>query len=100
MKFGESRHYTVFDTRLIQWQRFEQQHYTPKEYALVRMMEAAQIELARIEDAKENGYEIGLTKKYIDAFKKLNNELVNRYNDELGGDAHSYYMDTDPKYQD
>jgi len=41
-----------------------------------------------------------LTKKYIDAFKKLNNELVNRYNDELGGDAHSYYMDTDPKYQD
>jgi len=52
MKFGESRHYTVFDTRLIQWQRFEQQHYTPKEYALVRMMEAAQIELARIEDAK------------------------------------------------
>ena len=94
------RNFTTVSMDLIQWERFEQQHYTPKEYALVRMMEAAQIELARIVDAKENGYEIGLTKKYIDAFKKLNNELVYRYNDELGGDAHSYYMETDPKYQD
>ena len=92
--------FTTMLVELAQWKRFEQQYYTPKEYALVRMMEVAKLELARIEDAKENGYEIGLTKKYIDAFKKLNNELVHRYNDELGGDAHSYYMETDPKYQD
>ena len=64
------------------------------------MMEAAKIELARIEDAKENGYEIGLTKKYIDAFKKLNNDLLDKYHELTGGDAHSYYMETDPKYQD
>jgi len=92
--------YTVVSFDLVQWERFNQKDYTPKEYALVRMMESAKVELARIEDAKENGYEIGLTKKYIDAFKNLNNELVHRYNDELGGDAHSYYMETDPKYQD
>ena len=94
-----NRNFTTVSMDMIQWERFDQQHYTPKEYALARMMEVAKLELARIEDAKENGYEIGLTKKYIDAFKKLNNELVDRFN-ALGGDAHSNYMETDPKYQD
>ena len=94
-----NRNFTTVSMDMIQWERFEQQHYPPKEYALARMMEVAKLELARIEDAKENGYEIGLTKKYIDAFKKLNNELVDRFN-ATGGDAHSNYMETDPKYQD
>ena len=92
--------YTTQLVGLIEWERFNpSEEGTPKEWALTRMMEVAKIELARIEDAKANGYEIGLTKKYIDAFKKLNNELVDRFN-ALGGDAHSNYMETDPKYQD
>ena len=92
--------YTTTVIELIEWERFDNTGHTPKEWALVRMMEAAKIELARIEDAKENGYEIGLTKKYIDAFTKLNNDLLDKYHELTGGDAHSYYMETDPKYQD
>jgi len=92
--------FTTTLVELIEWERFDpSREGTPKEWALARMMEAAKIELHRIEDAKANGYEIGLTRKYIDAFKKLNNELVDRFN-ALGGDAHSNYMETDPKYQD
>ena len=92
--------FTTMIVELPEWERFNpSEEGTPREWALTRMMEAAKLELARIEDAKANGYEIGLTKKYIDAFKKLNNELVDRFND-LGGDAHSNYMETDPKYQD
>tara|TARA_R100000234_G_scaffold64768_1_gene39398 strand:- start:245 stop:550 length:306 start_codon:yes stop_codon:yes gene_type:complete len=92
--------FTTMLVELAQWERFNSsEEGTPREWALARMMEAAKLELSRIEDAKENGYEIGLTKKYIDAFKKLNNELVDRFN-ALGGDAHSNYMETDPKYQD
>ena len=92
--------FTTMIVELPEWERFNpSEEGTPREWALTRMMEAAKLELARIEDAKANGYEIGLTKKYIDAFKKLNNELVDRFND-LGGDAHSNYMETDPKSQD
>ena len=91
--------YTTSLFEMVQWKRSPAPEYTPKEWALTRMMAVAKFELARIEEAKETDYEIGLTKRHIDAFKKLNNELVDRFN-ATGGDASANFMETDPKYQD
>jgi len=68
---------------------------TPTTWAITQALIALQNEMSFIEDGRENGQMKGLTKRHIEAFKKINNKLVDDYSKIDGGDASAYYMDLD-----
>lgn len=89
----KARSYTTMLQERIQWEYADlDQGDTPKLWALARVMTALKLEMEVLEDAKENGYEIGLTKKHLNALRKINNDFVDQYN-ATGGDASSNYME-------
>jgi len=89
----------MFTTQLIERAMFdvaitEEDGHTPTTWAITQALKALHSEMAFIKDGRENGQMKGLTKRHIEAFKKINNKLVDDFS-KLDGDASAYYMDLD-----
>ena len=89
----------MFTTQLIERAMFdvaitEEDGHTPTTWAITQALIALQSEMAFINDGRENGQMKGLTKRHIEALKKINNKLVDDFS-KLDGDASGYYMDLD-----
>lgn len=90
----------MFTTQLIERAMFdvaitEEDGHTPTTWAITQALIALQNEMAFIKDGRENGQMKGLSKRHIEAFKKINNKLVDDFSKIDGGDASGYYMDLD-----
>ena len=72
----------------------EEDGHTPTTWAITQALIALQNEMSFINDGRGNGQMKGLTKRHIEAFKKINNKLVDDFS-KLDGDASAYYMDLD-----
>ena len=90
----------MFTTQLIERAMFdvaitEEDGHTPTTWAITQALIALQSEMAFINDGRGNGQMKGLSKRHIEAFKKINNKLVDDFSKIDGGDASGYYMDLD-----